>query len=319
MSGGTALQWKSYTNEGLRLVARGRAAFGPLGGLMGRLPPFEGKNFLIDRLAAFCCALGKPVRECAPWPGTRFTVDLRDRIQRQMWCCSYEPHITHCLSSILRPGNIFLDVGAHIGYHSFFGANFVGDRGRVYSFEPDPQLHQRLAQNLSCFPHAQAVHCAVWDQDTLLNYERSPVSSESGWGTLTAVRDLSQGQHLMLQAVSLDTWAQRIGLQHVRAIKIDAEGSECASLRGASKILDNFRPVLIVEVNESLLRQAGTSPAELGKLLTDRSYSLFALSLAHLYRLESLASCEYPDCLCIPVDELPEILSVLSEQGFSIG
>jgi FkbM family methyltransferase len=302
-----------------RLVARGRAALGPFGGLVSLSPHFQGKNLLIDKLAAVFCAFGEPVRVCSPWPGTKFTVDLRDRIQRQMWCGSYEPHITRCLNAVLRPGDVFLDIGAHIGYHSFFGAKLVDEQGRVYSFEPDPQLHRCLTQNLSCFPQAQAVHCAVWDRDTLLNYERSPVSSESGWGTLTAVRDLSQGQHLSLQAVSLDTWAERIGLPHVRAIKIDAEGSEYASLRGASRILDKYRPVLIMEVNESLLRQAGTSPAQLGSLFTDRNYRLFAFSVAQLHHLDSLASCEYPDCLCLPEDESPGILSALSEDGFSIG
>lgn len=299
-------------------MARGRAAFGPFGELVGLFPPFQGKNLLIDRLARVFCSFGKPVREYSPWPGTQFTVDLRDRIQRQMWCSSYEPHITHCLNAILRPGDVFLDVGAHIGYHSFFGAKLVGERGHVYSFEPDPHLHQRLEQNLSCFPHAQAVPCAVWDQDAFLTYERSSVPSESGWGTLTVVRDLSQGQHLSLQAVSLDTWAQRIGLQYVRAIKIDAEGSECACLRGASKILDKFRPILVIEVNDSLLRQGGTSSAELGSLLTNRNYQLFALSVTHLHPLVSLASCKCSDCLCIPADQLPGILSVLSDHGYSV-
>jgi FkbM family methyltransferase len=299
-------------------VARGRAAFGPFGELIGLLPPFQGKNLLIDRLARIFCAFGKPVRAYSPWPGTQFTVDLRDRIQRQMWCSSYEPHITHCLNAILRPGDNFVDVGAHIGYHSFFAAKLVGERGQVYSFEPDPFLHQRLELNLSCFPQARAISCAVWDQDAPLTYERSFVPSESGWGTLTVVRDLSQGQHLSLQAVSLDTWAQRIGLRYVRAIKIDAEGSEYACLRGAAKFLDKFRPILVIEVNDSLLRQGGTSSAELGSLLTNQNYKLFALSVAHLHLLDFLAGCKYPDCLCIPADQLAGILSVLSEHGFSI-
>ena len=57
----------------------------------------------------------------------------------------WEPYETALLMSLLRPGQVFVDVGANIGYFSLIAARLVGDGGAVYAFEPDP-LNFRLLQ-----------------------------------------------------------------------------------------------------------------------------------------------------------------------------
>ena len=220
-------------------------SFGPLGGVFARLPPFPGKFKLIDMMAAFSCRFGVSEGESSPWPGTHFYADLHDRIQRQMWCGSYEPHLTRCLMALLRPGDTFLDVGAHIGYCSFHAAWAVGSKGMVYSFEPNPDLFPRLQKNLSCYAQGLAIRAAVWEAEAQMNYETSSVGSESGWGTLTAVRDLGKGRHISVQSISLDGFSRRNSLSSIRAIKIDAEGSEAAhsSRRGNDFTRSSAHPI----------------------------------------------------------------------------
>src|SRR4051794_26544966 len=45
-----------------------------------------------------------------------------------------EPELTAYVLALLRPGQIFIDVGAHYGYYSVLGAGLVGPRGHVYAF-----------------------------------------------------------------------------------------------------------------------------------------------------------------------------------------
>jgi FkbM family methyltransferase len=283
------------------------------------LPPFPGKFKLIDAMAALSCRFGVSEGESSPWPGTHFYADLHDRIQRQMWCGSYEPHLTRCLMALLRPRDTFLDVGAHIGYVSFHAAWAVGPAGRVFSFEPNADLFPRLQKNLSCYPQALAMPAAVWDTETQLVYETSSISSESGWGTVTGVRDLGTGHHISVQSITLDDFCKRNVLSSIRAIKIDAEGSEAAILRGAEKVFRNLRPVLFMEFNGPLLRQAQTSSERLRVTLLDWSYELYILRDLRVASLKSLANVEFADCLCIPNECSTAILAELKSKGFSLG
>lgn len=290
-----------------------RKRFGPLRGILSSLPAFHGKNRMIDLVARVASKLSSDVQEIELWPGTRFSVDLRDRVHRQMWFASYEPHVTQVLDEILRPGDAFLDVGAHIGYHSVFAAGIVGPEGRVFAFEPDPRLHARLTKNLSSFVNARALPYAVADQQTEMVFERSWDSRESGWGALTSVRDFRKGEHITVEVIPLDSWCERTGLSAIRAMKIDAEGSEGAILRGAQRVLRSIRPILCIEFNEELLRQAGESGRSLMDMLAARQYCIYEISLRAL-RLASAPV--FAECLCVPEESSEEVLQRLRKRGF---
>lgn len=99
-----------------------------------------------------------------------------------MWCGRYEPHVMAALRRILRPGDTFVDLGAHIGYHSYFAAGPAGASGRVFSFEADPANFLRLRKNLEYFPQASPEHCAIWSGEEDLMFSRSESLKESGRG-----------------------------------------------------------------------------------------------------------------------------------------
>lgn len=288
----------------------------PLNSKMASLLPFRGRLRVIGAAASLFCWFGNNEREVSLWPGARFSVDLRDRIQRQMWCASYEPHVTHCLKAILRPGDTFVDVGAHIGYHSFYAAGVVGAAGRVFSFEPDPSVYARLKRNLEPFPYAHAFHCAVWEREAELLFERSSCAEESGWGSLTAVRTLGTGEQIPVRAISLDGWSREIDPSAVRAIKMDAEGSELAVLKGATKLIGESRPVLLLEVNEVVLRQGGASGNLILSELRNLGYRIYEIRNSALHRLEIFEGTSFADCLCLPEEGAKHLLGVLTGHGF---
>jgi FkbM family methyltransferase len=220
--------------------------------------------------------------------------------------------------ALLRSGDTFLDVGAHIGYFSFHAAWAVGLKGKVFSFEPNPDLFPRLQRNLSCYPQALATRVAIWETEAQLQYETSSVGSESGWGTLTAIRDLGTGRHISVQSMTLDGFSQRNSLLSIRAIKIDAEGSEVAIIHGAKTILRDLRPILFVEFNDRLLQQAQASAEQLRITLAEKGYTLFVLQEFRLEPVNSLLNVEFADCLCIPGEVSATVLSELKNKGFSL-
>src|SRR4051794_41331625 len=72
--------------------------------------------------------------------GLDLELDLRDNLQRTLWFTgTYEPGLVRTLHDELEPGDVFVDVGAHVGVHALSAARRLrdlGGGGRVLAFEP---------------------------------------------------------------------------------------------------------------------------------------------------------------------------------------
>jgi FkbM family methyltransferase len=277
-------------------------------------PPGQGRA--VDALGRLAGLIGGGRGVTSFWPGVRFEADLTDRIQRQMWAGVYECHVRECLDVLLEPDAVYFDVGAHIGFHAVRAAHRVGPGGRVFAFEADPRICKCLSRNLAQFPWAQAIDAAVWDHTGRLVFECSSVKHESGWGIVTAVRDLGRGEHVHVPAVSLDDWFQEQPLARWDAMKLDVEGSELAVLRGAQGLLERFHPLLILEINRILLKQAGISPARVAEFLFERGYRLFWLSFRKLEPWNAAKESDLCETLCLPEHRAAEVIKRLAERGF---
>jgi FkbM family methyltransferase len=295
----------------------GTAAHG-LGNLrMGRRS-LPGQGRLVDALGRIAGWMGGGRAVVTPWPGVRFEADLTDRIQRQMWAGTYEPHVRACFEALLEPGDVYIDVGGHIGYHAVAAAHRVGPGGRVFAFEADPMMAERLARNLSQFSWAQATQAAVWDHSGTLTFARSPVAEESGWGTLSAVRDFGSGEHVEVCAVSIDDFCRDSRVARWDAMKLDAEGSELAVLEGAINSLEEFQPAMMIEINGILLAQAGISSSQVAEFLDARKYRLFDLSFQRLETWNPAKHGQFSDTLCLPEGKLDAALERLAHAGFDL-
>jgi len=238
-------------------------------------PSFTRKVRVTDAIARIAASIGRTCGTCSLGEGTVIRVNLRDRIERQMWGGCYEPHVQQALRVLLSPGDVFVDIGGHIGYHSVLGASLVGPSGRVFAFEADLGNFARLREHLDPFPWATAVNKAVWSSSGTVVFERSSEPGESGWGTLTTVRDLKRGDHLAVDTISIDDWLSESKIVTVSAMKVDAEGSEVNIFRGATQLLRRVRPAVIFESNDVVLQQANTSALELMGIFYDHDYRLF--------------------------------------------
>ena len=55
---------------------------------------------------------------------------------------------TKIVMNEIKPGNIVIDIGAHIGYYTLIFAELVGDSGKVFSFEPESKNFELLTKNV---------------------------------------------------------------------------------------------------------------------------------------------------------------------------
>ncbi|MCP3950902.1 MAG: FkbM family methyltransferase [Desulfobacterales bacterium] len=144
--------------------------------------------------------------------------------------------------SLLKPGAIALDIGAHIGPHTLVIAAAVGSEGAVLAFEPQRVLFQMLCANMALNNHTTAYcyHAVVGDRPGTLVVPELDYSTENNFAGL-ALGDYQAGERVrMLTVDSLD-------LQRCDFMKIDVEGMELDVLKGAQKTITRFKPALYVE------------------------------------------------------------------------
>ncbi|NIY66400.1 FkbM family methyltransferase [Streptomyces malaysiensis] len=225
--------------------------------------------------------------------GATFAVDTQDLIQRYLYLFGvWEPHMTRWLQRRLKPGDVFVDVGANIGYYSVLASRLVGGSGKVVAVEASPtflRLLQRHARRNGC-ANIRTVNAAVSDREELLTFI---LASSRNMGANSVVPyDGPAESTFEIAARPLPDLLTEDEITRARVIKVDVEGAEGGVVRGLVPLLDRVRPdaELTVEVTPQRMAELGDSVEELLAALTGHGF--------HVYRLTNdYAAGSYPDAL----------------------
>ena len=164
----------------------------------------------------------------------------------------YEPETARVTVSQLRRGSIFFDLGAHVGQYTLLASNLCRS---VHSFEAVPDTFALLRENIlsNGLANVRAENLAVSDEcGNVTIYEGPPDNL-----AMSSLAPTEGGQRAFtVRAISIDRYcAANDVLPDV--MKIDVEGAEIAVLRGASDVLRERRPTLLVEISDVNQRQFG--------------------------------------------------------------
>lgn len=157
----------------------------------------------------------------------------------------FEPKTTAFIDSIVKPTDVVVDVGAHIGIHT---VHFATRARRVVALEPEPFNYQLLKRNikLNKLSNVMAIRCATSDFDGSAYLY---VAENSGSHTLELSRIHKAVRTIKVPCRRLDTLLGHLGVPHVDIVKIDVEGHEHSVLKGMSKL--SPPKVLIVETKKA--------------------------------------------------------------------
>lgn len=183
-------------------------------------------------------AYNKALRTLAPehlattYFGARVYCNPHDLIQRMiLYFGMWEPDVSRVIEQNLSAGDVFVDIGANIGYDTLLASSRVGPKGKVVSIEASPRTFALLQRNLAVnasSSNVRAVNAAVSDRPgTLALYE----INEGNIGAATTLA--SRGGTLMasVEALPLEQILMPDELARLRLIKMDVEGAEPPILR----------------------------------------------------------------------------------------
>jgi FkbM family methyltransferase len=209
--------------------------------------------------------------------GVRMRVDLSDRVQRLEAFRAYERREMRLMRSVLRPGGVMIDAGAHVGYYALHAAAAVGPTGSVHAFEPAPANAARLRANaaLNSFATLVVNETAVAATSGEARFGLVHAEGETGWSAL-AVPSGPQTEETRARTVSLDDYCAAASLARVDFVKIDVQGTEMHVLDGARGVLERHHPHVLVEAIDELSWQGGNTVGEFVARGRDLGYDVWS-------------------------------------------
>jgi FkbM family methyltransferase len=186
----------------------------------------------------------------------------------------YEPATRKAVLETLRPGSVFVDLGAHIGYFTMIAARAVSPSGRVFSFEPMAGTRAVLQKNVESNGFAGVVTLVPFgssDRRETLSFVVGEYSESSG------VSVSGESDRLVdVDCISVDEYFAGLGWPRVDLVKMDVEGQELRTLKGMEEMARrNPEMRIIFEFNVGQLRRCGVAPEALFSQVRRMGYSSY--------------------------------------------
>lgn len=204
---------------------------------------------VIQRIYMRLLTLFSPVKDCHTVFGSVVRCSSRDFLQRRIrFFQIFEHNLTFYTMRNLRKGDVYVDIGANIGYYSLLASRCVGETGRVISIEADPITFAALKHNLNrnvCL-NVEARNIAATAKRCKVRIQPVQIHNSGSNSIEVGVDDGNIEGLPFGEIVGSD-------LSRVRFIKIDIEGSEGPVL---NEILD-----LAAHLPSDLIIASEVSPA----------------------------------------------------------
>ena len=201
--------------------------------------------------------------------GFQLSGNTRDLLARSVaYFGMWEPAITEHVRHSLKPGDVFVDVGANLGYYSLLASDLVGAEGRVVAIEASPKTFGLLQENLRLnrSTNVRCINQAVSNCEGEVVLFEAP-SHNLGVATIVAswAREMGCSESGRVPAMPLSKMLTGDEIAGARIIKIDVEGAEWQVLDGLFAILDQCRAdvEIIMEVTPEEIAGQGGSADEL--------------------------------------------------------
>jgi FkbM family methyltransferase len=192
------------------------------------------------------------------------------------WTGFHEFREMFFLHRFLKPAMTFVDVGANQGEYSLFAAKRLSN-GKVIAFEPLASIRKVFEENikLNGFINIQVFDCGLSDKSGALDFHEIEGPDE-GLGTLY-LGDKKSKAIINIQLRSLDQIADEHSIGKIDFIKMDIEGGELNALKGSIKTIEKYRPVIMIEINESTYQAAGYSTQDIINFFTAIKYEPYEI------------------------------------------
>jgi len=250
--------------------------------------------------------------------GHKMFLDPKDSVITPMLSTfgAFESLETEVVKKLIKKGDVVLDIGANVGYYTLIYAKLVGEGGKVFAFEPDPDNFALLEKNVEVNGYRNVVLI------------KKAVANKTGVVRLYLCED-NKGNHricdahdaresIEVEAIRLDDYFEAYDGK-IDFIKIDIEGAEQEALLGASSLLTRNEDVKVAtEFCPLLLEAFGVKPEEYLRLLTQLGFELYDMN-EQKYRIKPAIITELLETYTPELGNLTNLLCVRKNEQHELG
>ena len=200
------------------------------------------------------------------------------------------------ITSMLKPGDVVLDIGANVGSVSISLLKAQQDVGKIYAFEPLPDTFIKMKHNLELNGNPEKIHPVNVGMSnkagTFVFYLPGAAEAasmqpnmddyymwESVDGHYTGVKKMDKVE---CKVTTLDEYVAENNIGRVNFIKIDVEGNEKNVLTGGINVLKKYHPVVYCEMLRKHAARFGYHPNEIIEYMKSLGYSCYTLHVGEL-------------------------------------
>ena len=241
---------------------------------------FRKALLLSEEFAGLSFQVHQPCWVAAPvLNGTRLMcIDLSDRYV-SLGCLqdAYEKIETRFIRGVLKAADVFVDVGANVGWFTMLASTIIGKKGRIHAFEPRRPIVDYLQRTVVLNGLSEVITVYPIGLSNEAKTETLIWNSSSDNGGSASFGRGDASPEMACQTIEVQP-LDSLNLGHVDVIKIDVEGAEPLVLEGAKKTIERDRPIILTEILPTQLKRVSdSSPQDLIDFFLSKNYRGYVL------------------------------------------
>ena len=191
-------------------------------------------------------------------------------------CDFFDKAEINFIKEVSKKSSIFLiDCGSNFGFYSLFVCS-LSNKNKVISIEASPDTFKEFKNNidLNKFNNIKYFNKAVSHVDnTIVDLKES----ERDWESSIISSDYKVINSIKIDTITLDTvLREEILNEETLIIKIDVEGSDLDVLAGAKKIIQQYKPIIIIEFSRYITQNQRFNYDYLKAFLIQNEYEIYS-------------------------------------------
>lgn len=166
----------------------------------------------------------------------------------------FEPNIIEVAKKYIKVDSTVIDIGANFGQMSIEFSKFVGNSGKVISFEAQNFVYKCLEKNIKAnnCSNIDIYSRAVYNKSDLTFYFKN-LEKNNTYSMNGVTKEINNS--LPVQTVTIDSLKIETPISF---IKVDIQGADLFALQGAINTIKKYKPAIIFEYEEQFQETFGT-------------------------------------------------------------
>ena len=237
--------------------------------------------------------------------GVKIVLDFAYPVHRSIYLRrEFEPELTRVLKRAVRPGDVFVDIGANFGWYTNWLLVKEPALRAVYAFEPLPAIFALLERSLRanrCEGRCVAQQLAVGAKPGTLSIKKF-AGLDPMHASFYPLADLPfEEEEVCVEP--LDALVKEMAAVPA-VIKCDVEGAEREVLLGSARLMAGAfgpPPLWFLEANYETAAMAGYFPWELAEIAAPYGYKGYTIRDSHVVELRSNKGLRHNDVLILAI------------------